>query len=167
MLTWNIDGTFSGVFGDASRNDSGLHGPTGITFSPDESSFFVSSSKNNQVLEYDGVTGEFIGIFSDETAKVPDGLVLKPDGNLLVSSRSSGKILEYGELESKFYVSDWSGADNRILGLSDDGIITLNTNLDHLNLVNPQNIVADNLAKLWIVDAGPPSSLVQINPVSI
>src|SRR5260221_11184352 len=59
---------------------------------------FVSSSGTDQVLEYDGTTGEFVAPLVSAGSgglKFPGGLAFGPKGNLFVASGGGNEVLEY------------------------------------------------------------------------
>ena len=166
ILKWDKFGNHLGVFGDTNKEKSKLEGPSSLTFSPDGKSLYVSSVGTSSILHYNGATGAFIGTLSDETTINPDGVAVGKDGNLFVSNRGTNEILEYGELKVKYYISDWTSGTNRIIGFNSTGSQVGLPFTPNATLINPKNIEVDNKGKLWIVDAGPPSTLYPLNPVS-
>jgi len=82
-----LDGTDLGIF----TSGGGLNFPVGIAFGGPDNNLFVSSHSPSSVLEYDGVTGVFIGVFSNDFG-FPQGLRFGPDGNLWVGSDQKSKI---------------------------------------------------------------------------
>ena len=166
ILVWSTSGVFLGVFGEADKTQSGLDGPSGITFSPDGKLMFVSSARTNQVLQYNGTTGALLGVFSDESTFSPDGLVVGPNSNLFVSSSGSNEVLEYGEFEIRHYISDWiTDGNHRILGFDNNGTLTLEDIVNDLALIDPKNIASDSDGRLWIADNGT-QKLVKYNPIT-
>lgn len=89
----------------------GINGSSGLAFSPDGKFLYVSSygldeTLNygiNQVLKYDGVTGDFLGIFAqgeNTNNGRAEHLLFGPDGNLYVSNldlgnQNVGQVLRY------------------------------------------------------------------------
>ena len=162
ILRWNLNGQFNGTFVNSTTTDL-LNGPTGIEFSPDGEFMFVSSSKTNKVLKFDFNTGGFIGVFSDEQTFAPDGLTFGPSGNLFVSSVGSSEVLEYGDSDVRFYVSDWN-LPRRIISFDAAGNQVGSTQIN-VALSNPGNIVSDSKGRLWIADTGN-ERLVKLNVVA-
>jgi DNA-binding beta-propeller fold protein YncE len=62
VLQFAPDGTFLDYF--VIPGDGGLNFPRGMGFGPD-GNFYVVSYLTNQVLKYDGTTGDFLGVFID------------------------------------------------------------------------------------------------------
>ncbi|MGD2108632.1 MAG: M12 family metallo-peptidase [Phycisphaerae bacterium] len=96
VLAYNaVTGAPIGEF--VSPGDGGLQAPFGLTFGPNGDLFVTSAT--DEVLEYDGVTGSFVGPFVDAinngSLDQPRGLTFKGDGNLLVCSYASDEVLEY------------------------------------------------------------------------
>ena len=68
---------------------------TSVSYAQD---LFVSSSQTDEILRYDGETGEFIEAFVTEGSgglDDPTALVLGPDNNLYVLSRQTNEVLRY------------------------------------------------------------------------
>lgn len=84
------DGTFLDIF--AAGN--GMFRPYGIAFGPDQN-LYVSSFLSDQILRYDGITGDFIDVFAagDGTTPTglngPNGLIFGPDNRLYVTTQGS------------------------------------------------------------------------------
>lgn len=165
ILSWFSNGTFKGEFGTTLEGQEKLQGPTGITFSQDGQFIFVASTKTNQVLKFDFDSGQFIGVFSDEQTISPDGLLIAPNGTLMVSSIGSNEVLEYGNPEARFYVSDWTSDDHRIISFNATGHETRSVHVNWLNMTDPQNIASDSEGRLWIADAGT-ERLIKFNVVA-
>jgi outer membrane protein assembly factor BamB len=92
--------------------DGGLEQPGGLAFGPDNH-LYVSSSATNQVLRYDGISGQFLGAFVtdnpitqqiDESGGVnsPRDLAFGPDGTLFVASNGTDNVLLYSGATGQF-----------------------------------------------------------------
>ncbi|MEG3989179.1 NHL repeat-containing protein [Microcoleus sp. S28C3] len=71
----------------------GLFRPYGLAFGPDRN-FYVSSFLSDQILRYNGKTGQFIDVFASGNQQAgglngPNGLLFAPDGNLYVTTQGS------------------------------------------------------------------------------
>lgn len=71
----------------------GLSRPYGLAFGPD-GNFYVSSFLTDQILRYNGKTGQFIDVFAVGNQQAgglngPNGLLFAPDGNLYVTTQGS------------------------------------------------------------------------------
>ncbi len=78
----------------------GLAWPHGVAYGPDGNLYVTSAlADSQQVLRYDGTTGEFLDAFvsveDNGGLTLPRGLLFKPNGNLLVASLFTNQILEY------------------------------------------------------------------------
>ncbi|NNF43151.1 MAG: hypothetical protein HKN62_08880 [Phycisphaerales bacterium] len=95
ILQYASDGTPAGVF--VSSGSGGLTRPFGLTFGPD-GDLYVTSDEN-QVLRYDGATGDFLEVFvsvaDNGGLNQPRGLAFLPSGDLLVASRGTSAVLRY------------------------------------------------------------------------
>jgi sugar lactone lactonase YvrE len=76
----------------APGGSGGLSYPRGMAFGPD-GNLYVSSYNTDNVLRYDGTSGEFLGALAwvDE----PEGLTFGPDGDLYVAARGTNEIRRY------------------------------------------------------------------------
>ena len=73
-----------------------------LEFGPD-GNLYVSSHYTNQILRFDGTTGEFIDIFaSGGGLDRPFGLVFGPDDNLYVSNHVTDQILRFDGTTGEF-----------------------------------------------------------------
>jgi len=79
-------------------HSGGLTSPWGgLTFGVD-GNLYVSSWGTNDVLRYDGTTGDFLGEFARAGSgglSGPHGLSFGPDGNLYVVSQNTNNVLRY------------------------------------------------------------------------
>jgi hypothetical protein len=85
-----------------------LAGPLGAS-----GDLYVSSKGSDEVLQYDGVTGEFVGAFVTSGAgglTSPNGLRFGPNGNLFVASQDQGRILEFNG-DTGSYLRDFVAAN--------------------------------------------------------
>ena len=79
------------------NNTGGLDGPTGVAIGSD-GNVYVSSFLTDEVIRYDGVTGELIDVFVSAGAgglSGPRGLAFDADGHLYVASGLTGDVLRY------------------------------------------------------------------------
>src|SRR5690349_21734050 len=75
---------------------------------------FVSNLEVNDVLEYNGTTGAFVGVFASGSGlSAPAGLVFGPNGNLFVTSSNSNEVLEYDGTTGAFITTFASGGGLR------------------------------------------------------
>ena len=77
----------------AADETGGLSRPYGLAFGPD-GNFYVSSFLSDQILLYNGKTGQFIDVFASGNQQAgglngPNGLLFAPDGNLYVTTQGS------------------------------------------------------------------------------
>ena len=129
--------TGTGAFVDnfVSSGSGGLNGPDDLAFGRDFNSdgkedLYVSSRFTDEVLVYDGQTGEFLGTFVSAGSgglDGPQGLMFGPDGTgdgvpeLYVSSSLTNEVLRYdgktGSFIDKFVLPFFGGGLNKPFGL--------------------------------------------------
>ncbi|MFQ5607030.1 MAG: M12 family metallo-peptidase [Candidatus Zixiibacteriota bacterium] len=96
VLEYNISGGgFIGEF--VSAGSGGLNSPRGLAFMPSTGNLVVASHANSVLLEYDGATGAFLKVFSDDLSIAsPWGLKVGPNGNLFAARGGAvPRIIEY------------------------------------------------------------------------
>ncbi len=83
----------------------GLNGPYGLTFDPTQSALLVASQETSNVLKYDAITGDFLGVAASGL-NLPSDVKFGPDDGLLyVASRGDGRITRWNT--SGAYVDDF------------------------------------------------------------
>lgn len=127
VVRYNQNGSFHSVF--ITPGLGGLNGPTGITFNS-AGEALVASFNGDSVLRY-STSGAFLGTFVTTNSGAlngPDvGIMVGPDGNLLVPSFWNGRINKYNGMTGAFmssFVSAGSG-----------GLQTPRTMLFHNNMM--------------------------------
>ena len=93
VLRYSPTGQFLGV----AASGNGLTRPYGNAFGPD-GSLYVSSFRTNQILRFDGSTGNFLGVFATDNnnglgsangLNGPNGLLFGADGSLYVATEGT------------------------------------------------------------------------------
>jgi outer membrane protein assembly factor BamB len=80
----------------------GLADPEEIAFGPD-GNLYVASADTSEVLEYNGSTGAFLGVFaSGNGLSNVRGLTFGPDGNLYVANFGGGSVLRFNGTTGAF-----------------------------------------------------------------
>jgi len=97
-----IDGSLIGTF--IAPGSGGLASPRGLAFGGD-ANLLVVSYGTSQILMYDGSTGEFIKVFSDEyEPMVPSSIRIGPSGNAYVLQIGGiNEVYEYFYPDGRYY----------------------------------------------------------------
>src|SRR5215471_10683239 len=97
----------------------------GVAAAPSQTAaqkLLVASSGSNQVLAYDGVTGQFQGVFASGGGLLrPQGLTFGPDGNLYVTGANSSNVVRFDGQTGRLidvFVTPGSGGLSAGVGLS-------------------------------------------------
>jgi WD40 repeat protein len=98
-----LDGTTGAEIGAfVTPGSGGLADPEEIAFGPD-GNLYVASADTSQILEYDGATGAFIGVFaSGNGLSNVRGLTFGPDANLYVANFGGGSVLRFNGTTGTF-----------------------------------------------------------------
>lgn len=109
---------FGGVSGVNNSNfygtippGNGLAVPIDLTFGPDGKLYIVNLN-GADVLQYDGSTGAFLGVFAATHLVHPHFLTFGPDGNLYVSDPGNGTVEEFNGQTGAFIQTFISGLAN-------------------------------------------------------
>jgi hypothetical protein len=82
----------------ATPRDQGVaRGTHALAFGPD-GHLYLTSQWANEILKYDGTTGEFLGVYVSAGSggvDTPDALFFGPDGHLYVGSSGNGAVLRF------------------------------------------------------------------------
>lgn len=98
VLRFNLTGEFLGV----AASGNGLTRPYGNAFGPD-GNLYVSSFRTNQILKFDGQTGNFLGVFASDNNNAlgtlnglngPNDLLFGPDGSLYVATQGTANTVD-------------------------------------------------------------------------
>jgi len=96
ILRFSPTGQFLGV----AASGGGLIRPYGNAFGPD-GTLYVSSFRTNQILRYDPLTGDFLGVFASDNngglgslggLNGPNELLFGPDGSLYVTTEGTANL---------------------------------------------------------------------------
>lgn len=98
----------------------------GISATAAERDLLVSSRFTDNILRYDGLTGDFLGVFaSGNGLDNPNGIAFGPDGSLYVAQGDAGSVLRFdssGGFLGTFVAPGFGGlADPRDLAFGPDG----------------------------------------------
>lgn len=111
VLSFDQQGNYTGILGQANPTDSQLLQPSALTYGPNGDVYVTSSTadrtQGNEVLVYDGVSGEYKGVFgqannADSGLLNPTGIKFGPDGNLYVASAYTSQVLRYNGTTGEF-----------------------------------------------------------------
>ncbi|MBF2073091.1 MAG: nuclear transport factor 2 family protein [Synechococcales cyanobacterium C42_A2020_086] len=112
VAAFDQQGNYTGILGQANPTDSQLVQPSAITYGPNGDLYVTSSdavdrTRGNEILVYDGVSGEFKGVFGQATNAEsgllnPTGIKFGPDGNLYVASAFTSQVLRYNGETGEF-----------------------------------------------------------------
>lgn len=128
LVSFDEKGNYTGVLGQANSMDSRLEQPSALTYGSDGNLYTTSSNTGdrtlgNEVLVYDGVSGQFRGGFGEANNAQsgllnPTGIKFGPDGNLYVASGYTSQILRYNGKTGKFmgiYATRNNGYPNNLV----------------------------------------------------
>jgi sugar lactone lactonase YvrE len=111
VVQYGLDGSFLGEFIPSNPAlNGGLTSPDDLVYGPG-GDLFISSGSNStgQILRFDGLSGQFKGVFSTFAPgdspgllKRPYGMAFGPDGNLYVSSFLQDRILRFNATTGLF-----------------------------------------------------------------
>lgn len=133
VVTFDHKGNYTGILGQAASTDSQLAYPSALTYGQDGKLYVTSSDLTdrvlgNEVLVYDGVSGQYQGIFGQATNAQsqllnPTGIKFGPDGNLYVASAFTSQILRYNGKTGAFmgvYARRNNGFPNNVVPTNDN-----------------------------------------------
>jgi len=128
VTAFDQQGNYTGVLGQADPTDSQLVQPSALTYGPNGDVYVTSSdavdrTQGNEVLVYDGISGEFKGVFgqannAESGLLNPTGIKFGPDGNLYVASAYTSQVLRYNGTTGEFmgvYASRNNGFPDNIV----------------------------------------------------
>lgn len=111
IASFDRQGNYIGILGQADSTDSQLVQPSAITYGPTGDLYVTSSgidrAQGNEVLVYDGISGDFKGVFGQATNPDsgllnPTGIKFGPDGNLYVASAYTSQVMRYNGKTGEF-----------------------------------------------------------------
>jgi subtilisin-like proprotein convertase family protein len=103
-----ITGAFIDTF--VASGSGGLNSPADLVFGPD-GNLYVSSNVGNQVLNYNGSSGAFLGVVATGLA-APFGVTFGSDGSLYIANQNTDEVLRYTSSGLSVFVSAGSGGLN-------------------------------------------------------
>ncbi|HKQ50713.1 MAG TPA: NHL repeat-containing protein [Phycisphaerae bacterium] len=91
-----FDGSTGAYLGEfVSTGSGGLDDPTGMAWGPN-GNLFVASIQTDRVVEFDGLSGQFIRVFaSGENLQRPRVVEFGPNGNLFVANETADNVVEF------------------------------------------------------------------------
>ncbi|MCU0526720.1 MAG: hypothetical protein MUF72_18075 [Elainella sp. Prado103] len=127
IASFDRQGNYTGILGQADATDSQLVLPSALTYGANGDLYVTSSgldrAEGNEVLVYDGISGEFKGVFGEATNAAsgllnPTGIKFGPDGNLYVASAYTSQILRYNGRTGEFmgvYATHTNGFPDNVI----------------------------------------------------
>lgn len=91
-------GTLLGV----AAQDDRLRQPIGLAFGPDDGLLYVVNSAGRNVMRFDPVTGESLGVFATDSLRFPSDLAFGADGDLYVTSAASSAVVRFHGTTGEF-----------------------------------------------------------------
>jgi DNA-binding beta-propeller fold protein YncE len=102
-VIYAFHGTSGAYLGAFAGPGSPLDGPKGMAFL-NSGNLLVVSQLSNEVLEYDGATGEFVRIFNDEASfQNPSAVEVGPNGHVFLAAivAAEGRVYEYDQASGR------------------------------------------------------------------
>ncbi|MGA7933560.1 MAG: hypothetical protein WCA35_08435 [Kovacikia sp.] len=128
IVTFDEQGNYTGVLGQANSTDTRLQQPSALTYGADGNLYTTSSNTTdrtlgNEVLVYDGVSGQFRGGFGQANNAQsgllnPTGIKFGLDGNLYVANGYNSQVLRYNGKTGAFmgvYATRNNGYPNNLV----------------------------------------------------
>lgn len=93
VLRYGNDGSFMSTF--VAPGSGGLAGAVGMVVAPN-GDLLVASQSTNQVLRYNGISGNFVGVFAENVnLNGPSHMAFNANGNLLVSNFLGSSVSQF------------------------------------------------------------------------